>query len=186
MNFPALRSFRARAYAVWKFVLSFRKTSWSFEDYPVVVRRLRESRTKWEEGAHWKLPAYQAKIALWPITGTGDTRQEAVDSLQKGFDKLRSRRLSLPRPGLQLPVEFAPQSRFTPNTALTREFSQSVLGVEPHWLSEESSLWDFTLASSLDEYYERIRSHYGVDVSGVPNANIAAIIDCIAESRRIP
>jgi len=185
MAFTPIRSGLANLLAGWKFLLSFRKREWSFEDYPVVVRKLRDSGEHWGEPAQWTLPTYDARIVRWPIRGTGNSPAEAINSLRKSFDFACNRSPAVPRPGRRLPVEFASQSRIAVHSDLAQEFIHLILGIGPAWISDESSLWDFTLGSSLDEYFEKIRSLYGVDVSDIDNGSIASILERIAASRRI-
>jgi hypothetical protein len=90
----------------------------------------------------------------------------------------------MPRPGTHVPLTFASQERISANSALAREFLQSVLGVEGAWISDESSLWDFTMEDSLDDCFAKIRSLYGVDVSDVPGGNLAGILERIAQSKQ--
>jgi hypothetical protein len=45
------------------------------------------------------------------------------------------------------------------------------------WISDDSSLWDFDLAESLDDTYEKILLTYGVDVSDIDGARLAPIFE---------
>ena len=90
----------------------------------------------------------------------------------------------MPRPGRQVPLEFASQKRIEANSALANEFLQSVFEVEDAWISDESTLWDFALEDPLDESYAKIQSLYGVDVSDIPDGNLADVLERIAQSRQ--
>jgi len=170
--------------AGWKFLLSFRKCDWLLEDYPIIVRRQHETNQQLGKPGRFTLPAYYARIVNWTLSGTGNTAADALEDLRESFKKVRENRPSMPRPGTQVPLEFASQERIAANSALADEFLLSVLGVEGAWISDESSLWDFTTEESLDGCYARIRSLYGVDVSDIAGGNLAEIIERIAHSKK--
>ena len=170
--------------AGWKFLLSFRKCDWLLEDYPIIVRRQHETNQQLGKPGRFTLPAYYARIVNWTLSGTGNTAADALEDLRESFKKVRENRPSMPRPGTQVPLEFASQERIAANSALADEFLLSVLGVEGAWISDESSLWDFTTEESLDGCYARIRSLYGVDVSDIAGGNLAEIIERIVHSKK--
>jgi hypothetical protein len=91
----------------------------------------------------------------------------------------------MPRPGTRVPLEFASRERIAANSGLADEFLRSVLEHDEAWISDESSLWDFTLGDSLDDYYAKISALYSVDVSDIPDGNLASILERIALSRKI-
>jgi len=168
----------------WKYLLSFRKSDWEFEDYPIIVRKQGDAGGEWGEEVRWKRPAYIARVVGWTaLDGTGDTREEALDNLREQFRSACKRRDAKPRPGAHVPIQFASQDRIAARQQLANEFVRRVLGVEDAWLSDESSLWHFTLGASLEEYYAKIVLLYGVDVRDVPDGNIARILDRISAAR---
>jgi hypothetical protein len=168
----------------WKFLLSFRKTNWSLEDYPILLSKQGNSSQRLGETGRWTLPAYSARIVNWALSGSGDTAEEAMNSLAKAFNSACEKRPAMPRPGTRVPITFASQERIAAHSALTQEFLESVLGHGEAWISDESSLWDFALGHSLDDYYTKIRSLYGVDVSDIPGGNLAEILERIAKSKQ--
>ena len=93
----------------------------------------------------------------------------------------------MPRPGRLVPIEvrFADRERIAENETLAEEFTREVLGNERAWISDESSLWDFTCEDSLNSCFEKIRKIYGVDVSEAASGNIAEILEIIASSREM-
>jgi hypothetical protein len=169
--------------AGWKFLLSFRKRNWRLEDYPVLLRKLRDSSQSGGKTVRWTQPAYDAQIVNWHLLGTGETAAAALENLRERFNLACERLPSLPRPGTRVPIEFAAQERIAANSALADEFLHSVLDVEGAWVSDESSLWDFILEDSLDDCYAKIRALFGVDVSDIPGTNLAAILERIAHAR---
>ena len=178
------KNWSARLLARWKYLLSFRKSDWDLDDYPIVVRKQEDDGPApfpaLNDPVQFTMPAYVARVVNWNLDGFGGTRAEALADLRERFTKACARRSSKPRPGTDVPLEFASQERIAARQALADEFVRDVLGVEDAWLSDESSLWHFTLGGSLDEYYAKILLFYGVDVRDVPDGNIAAILDRIA------
>lgn len=174
---------KPRLRSIWKYLLSFRKRDWRLADYPVTIRRQFPSEADTAYLGRLKLPAFVARIENWHLCGTGETEEEAREDLRRKFDSACKRRSSLPRPGTHVPIEFAPRDRIAANLALTDEFISSILGLEEVWISDESSLWDFSLGAPIEEYIAKIRSHYGIDVTDIPGANLAEILERIAQSR---
>ncbi|MGA2086643.1 MAG: hypothetical protein ABSG60_14120 [Terracidiphilus sp.] len=170
--------------AGWRFLLSFRKRKWSLEDYPIVVRKQSHSSQPLGKTGQWTLAAYHAQIVNWTLSGSGETAAAAMESLRERFNHARENRPLMPRPGTRVPIEFASRKRIEANSALAAEFLESVLGHGEAWISDESSLWDFALGHSLDDYYAKIRALYDVDVSDVPGGNLAGIIERIAQSKQ--
>jgi hypothetical protein len=185
MAFKFLKNPYSGLLAGWKFLLSFRKREWSLKDYPIIVRKQCDSRQSWGKTVRWTVPAYDARVVnWWTLMGSGDTAEAAMEKLRERFDSARENRPSMPRPGTQVPLEFASQERIAANSALANEFLQSVLEHGEAWISDESSLWDFASGHSLDDYYAKIRSLYGVDVSDIPGGNVADILERIAQSKQ--
>jgi hypothetical protein len=174
------KTWSATLLARWKYLLSFLKSDWELDDYPVIVRQQDDAGAAFGDEVRFTRPAYVARVVNWNLDGFGGTRAEALADLRERFKKACARRSTRPRPGTRVPIEFASQGRIAARQALVGEFVRDVLGVEGAWLSDQSCLWHFTLAGSLDEYYAKIMLLYGVDVRDVPDANIAQILDRIA------
>ena len=184
MAFSVQMSLYPNLLAGWKFLLSFRKRDWSFEEYPIIVRKQHESSQQLGKPGRFTAPAYYARIVNWTLAGTGDTAADALKSLRETFKKARENRPSMPRPGTHVPLEFASQARISANAVLANEFLKSVLGHDEAWISDKSSLWDFASGHSLDDYYVKISLLYGVDVSDIAGGNLAEIIERIAQSKK--
>jgi hypothetical protein len=188
MGFSRLTRTRRRLLAVWKFLLSFRRTDWKLEDYPVDTVR-QDVPSNNETLPEWrKIPPFRAKIINWSeVSATGSTPADAVRRLEEKFESIRIERASMPRPGKHVPadVKFADRGRIAAHEDLAQEFIREVLGLEWAFVSDESSLWDFTSEDSLDLYYSRISARYGVDVCAADNGNLPEILELIARSREI-
>jgi hypothetical protein len=170
--------------ASWKWLLSFRKSEWRLEDYPIRV-------TRQEPDAAFSAPRfsqhlYRAYIVNATITGSGDTSVEAIAGLRRNFESVTQRRKeeALPaiRPGANWPVEFASQEKISADERLSEDFIQKVLGLEWAWISDESSLWDFHTEQTNDRLVAKILEVYGVDVSDIESARLWEILERIRHS----
>jgi hypothetical protein len=178
------KTWSAKLLARWKYLLSFRKSDWELEDYPVIVRKQRDTSVSWGDEVRWTSPAYLARVVNWTaLDGSGNTRAEAIADLHERFKNACEGRSAKPRPGTDVPIEFASQERIDARKELVQEFVRDVLGTEWALLTDESSLWHFTLGQSLEEYYTKIMILFGVNVRDVPDGNIAMILDRISAAR---
>jgi hypothetical protein len=108
-------SYNLRSY--WKLCLSIRKRDWELSDYPVIVRENEAS----------PRPANQRYFALilnWNVAGGGKSKAEALQALAKNFARAKAERITngaqIPRPGTQVPIEFASEKRISPHSANER------------------------------------------------------------------
>jgi len=176
-------SLRETLAAAWKFCLSFRRSEWELNDYPVVVR---EQKTDQGYGAsRFQQQRYLARVVKWwVLTGGGDTAQQVVRELTVQFDKIKTdwqhRGKPLPRPGTEVPIEFAPSEHVHAHSELTEDFIRRVLGLDWAFVSDGSSLWDFHTNETNDALHAKIKETYGVDVSDIESGNLAEILDRIA------
>jgi hypothetical protein len=126
---------------------------------------------------------YRAYIVNGAITGSGNTREEAMTSLQQNFESATQIRKeeALPaiRPGTNWPIEFASQEKVSADESLGEEFIRKVLGLDWAWISDESSLWDFHTEQTNDLLFAKIRDVYGVDVSDIESARLWEIFERI-------
>ena len=174
------REIALQARAAWKRLSSTFKTEWAIEDYPIEVQSHRIL-TASPAFRHEPFP-WTARAINWPgMLGGGDTRQEAVENLRKCFEQFKASKKDLPRPGTRVPIQFAANTRVNQHTKLAKDFAKRVLGVEWAWISDESSLSDFSDEGTNDRLVQQIRTVYGVDVSDIPSGNLADILDRIAQ-----
>jgi hypothetical protein len=169
-----------QVFALWKRLLSFFKTTWKLEDYPI-----RCSYTPLPEPPPGRLQplSWRATIVNWiGVFGNGVTKAEALDSLRDSFDRFKQRTPKLPRPGSKFAtkIEFANADRIATHPELAKEFIQNVLQLPWAFMSNGSSLYDFHDEETNQKYHERIREFYGVDVSDIESGNLADILDRIS------
>ena len=162
-----------RVKRAWYFLRSFFRRPWTFADYPVVVRRQ-------EPGADDSrpLPEYVATIDGMMLAGLGDTPESARAELAERFEDYRAAHDTLPRPGTQAPITFAPATRVEAHGTLRDEFVERILRMNWAFMSDESSLTEFP--EDLDEYGRRIMLLYGVDIDQLADRRITTILDAIA------
>jgi len=181
--------FANQVHALLKLCLSFRVRgrNWELMDYPVYIRRQEPDADPNFLTSRFELAEYLASIVNWPLSGTGDSEDEAIRSLGSTFISVKAERQAkgelLPRPGVRVPIGFASQDRINMHRELAEDFTHRVLGLEWAWMSDDSSLWDFHADNTNDAYCTRIRAIYEVDVSDIQSANLTEILERIAASR---
>jgi hypothetical protein len=152
---------REKTFMASKWVASFFRRDWSLSDYPIRVRPN-------GEGAAPEI-AWMAQILNWPgPIGIGATKEEAVSKLGESLESIRNHRQSMPRPGVHVPIEWAPTTRVASDVALHDDFIIRILGFQPGsliFISDQSSLSDFGDEAYVAELKGRISEIYGVDVS---------------------
>jgi hypothetical protein len=152
-------------------VLSYRKTTWTIEDYP--VRLQRQDVESMKPPVRGKPIVWSAQVInWWQMAGHGDTREDAVANLRISFENFRNSHEVLPRPGTGAPLEFAPSHLIEQHEVLARDFLRRVLDLsyDECFISDQSSLWDFHESDSNGALYRKISDLYGVDVSNVDGA----------------
>src|SRR5271157_2688998 len=96
--------------AAWMLLASAFKDEWTIDDYPINTRCQPVSeppRTSRVKPIPWT-----ASVINWPgMSGSGNTRLEALEELRKNFDRFRATKKELPRPGSKVPIEFAASNR---------------------------------------------------------------------------
>jgi hypothetical protein len=174
-----------QAQAAWMRLLSFFKSEWTINDYPIRVRFQRP--TGRADTPRRKLIPWFADVVNWPaMSAKGSTRQEALDDLRGQFERFIATKKPLPRPGTSVPLEFATSARVGRYPELTKDFAQRVLNLEWVWISDASSPWDFHTDATNERLNEKVRSVYGVDISDITSGNLADIFDRIRSHETVP
>jgi hypothetical protein len=174
-----------------KWALSFRARDWQLADYPIFVRTQKpDPDSPFDNNPRFKSHNYVARVVNWStMTGFGDSREEALNSLRTDFlarkAKLAEEGKPLPRPGTNVPIEFGSQGRVDVHPELTQDFIHRVLELPWAFISDQSSLWDFHTEENNDALFAKIREVYGVDVSDIESGNLSEILDRISATRPI-
>jgi hypothetical protein len=170
-----------RLLAVWKWVLSFRKSEWTLNDYP--IRMTRQELDPAFSAPRFNQHLYRAYIVNGAMAGSGNTPDEAMACLRQNFEAVRQRQkeeaIPATRPGANWPVEFASQDKVSTDESLSEEFIQKVLGLDWAWISDESSLWDFHTEQTNDLLLAKVREVYSIDVSDIESARLREIFERI-------
>jgi hypothetical protein len=160
------------------------KREWTLDDYPIRVwlqptpEPLHKSR--------FKPLSWTASVINWPgMSGSANSKLEALEELRKTFDRFRATKPKLPRPGTKVPIEFAARERVGQHAELATDFIKRVLDIEWAWISDESSLWDFHGDETNESLNNKIHGIYGVDVSDISSGNLADIFDRIRDYRTV-
>lgn len=174
------------ASAHWKRILSYRKRDWDLRDYPIRVTEQQPEPAY--EVQRFKSSRYRAAIIRWWVMdGLGDTREDAIGNLRDRLHKEKIQRAqqgkSLPRPGTDVPLEYASQDRINKHRELSEDFIRRILGVEWAWISDQSSLWDFHQDESNDRLFAKIEQTYSIDVSDIESGNLAEILERISNHK---
>ena len=161
--------------AVLKYIASFFKSDWSIDDYPL---RYREQTKTSPQVPLWVVQI----INWWVMTGSGETREEAYQNLAQRVEGRRAVGESLPRPGKRVPIVFASTQRVDMYPDIAERFLCEVMGFasgDSVFISDQSSLGDFGIGDSADEYIEKIRQVFDVDASDIESGNLADIFERI-------
>ena len=122
------------------------------------------------------------QIVRWPqMCGLGDTKPEALEDLRQRLEAYREDR-PLPRPGTQVPLEFASTQHVDNYESIAREFLAKILNIDFDrcFLSDQSSLTDFGFdEASLKRHHAKIRETYGIDASDLGDGNLVDIFERI-------
>jgi len=174
-----------QVHAAWKWTTSFRKREWELADYPIEIRTQEPDLTL--RPSRLKLHGFVASIVNWDLTGSGDTRESAIEDLLHNFQSARAARRKdgepIPRPGAKVPLSFASREHINAHKGLSEDFTRRVLGFPWAFISDESSLWDFHEEETNDALLAKIVEVYGVDVSDIESAKLCEIFERIAQAR---
>ncbi len=143
--------------AFYKYLISFFKSNWTFDDYPVET---------------WKNPnaqhdeiKYGAGIINWSsFISHGATPEEAIKNLKKDLAEYEEN-YKLPRPGIKAPLQFAKTDRIENYDEIGIDFFDKILGVDyfDHFVSDESILFDIDFEK--ENTVEKIKNEYGIEVT---------------------
>jgi len=152
------------------------------DDYPIRVSF--QPTTEPLDKPRLKPLPWTASVINWPgMSGSANSRLEALEELRKNFDRFKATKPSLPRPGTKVPIQFAASERVGQHSELAKDFIKRILDIDWAWISDESSLWDFHGDQTNQSLTEKIRHIYGIDVSDISSGNLADIFDRISKYR---
>ena len=156
--------------ATHKYLLSFLKSDWQLEDYPVRVVS-QEASTDAEA-----VPGWRAQIINWWLVGFGNTPAQALEDLRKNLEAARAEG-PLPRPGNRPPVEFASSTQLERHGEFAYDFVDRVVGVRPMFMSDGTTLGDFCGDEELEQVHRKIALLFGVDSREMTHDPLWRILD---------
>ena len=167
-----------------KRLLSYKKASWNFNDYPV--------RT-------WKNPnagelklTYGAGISNWPLmSGHGETKEKAMEDLKSRFQLYKENNEHLPRPGAKVPIKFYTTEQISKYEELAVDFFKKVLNMDYYkgFYSDGSGLEHFEppeeeqAKSTRKEIIRRTLAIYNVDISDVYDEPLYVVFEKIKNNK---
>lgn len=168
-----------RIKTVQKYLLSFLKKKWEFNDYPIFVRE----QSKGPIPFGWEFHAWVASIINWHVGGTGNTKEEALISLRSNFEKYKTSNPKLPRPGKLVRLQFAATDRIDKYPETLKIFTEKILKMTFAFISNDSTLNDFETGNRQLQgtYLAAIKKEFQLDVSDIPNGNIGDILERISK-----
>jgi hypothetical protein len=66
--------------------------------------------------------------------GSGNTRPEALEELRKNLERFKAARSELPRPGTNVPIEFAASDGVGQHAELAKDFFRRILEFDWAWI----------------------------------------------------
>lgn len=138
-----------------KYLLSFFKSEWTFEDYPLET---------------WSNPNSQqddikfgATFTNWSdLVAHGDTVSVAIENLRTDLIEY-AKENQPPRPGSKVPIQFAKSNRVEKHKEIAVDFFDKIIGISYYdcFVSDFSSLFDFDLDN--EETLEKIKNEYEIE-----------------------
>jgi hypothetical protein len=167
-----------------KYFLSFFRSTWKLNDYPIRVRHLEATQADADDRLV-PVPWEAQIINWWAMFGSGQSVEEALADLRHKFEQFKGSGKKLPRPGTKVAIEFAPTTQIEQYEEMAVHFMEKILGINYYncFISDESSLWDFPTKSSKEEYHQKIALIYGVDVSDIDSGNLVEIFKRIRKQQ---
>lgn len=144
--------------AIIKYLLSFFKQEWTFEDYPL--------ETWANPNAGQEDIKYGAKFTNWStFVAHGSSTSDAIENLRMNLLEY-GKENKLPRPGSKVPIQFADSDRIEKYENIAVDFFDKIIGINYYdcFISDMSSLFDFDLDN--EETLRKIKEEYGIEPSG--------------------
>jgi len=142
--------------AIYKYILSFRKKDWEFEDYPLETWENTNS-----EQADIKFVASLTNWALF--VAHGESKKIAVENLKNKFTEFKANNPEIPRPGKNVPVQFAETTEIDKYELIAVDFFDKIIGMNYYscFISDYSSLEEFDI--DVEEAIKKIKTYYNIE-----------------------
>ena len=162
--------------AFWKRMISHLKTNWGIDDYPLYYKK---QTSKIGQQYVGELKPWVAHIINWGMMcGFGDTKKAAYEDLKNNFRNYLERNRP-PRPGTNVPVLFADNSKVRQVEDVCPDFFEKILKLNYYecFRSDESSLADF--GKDDEETLQMINTTYGLSMTDLGDGNLARLFAII-------
>ena len=168
-----------------KYLLSFFKSDWVFDDYPLLT--VYEQR-QFTSGKQW-----YANLENWNgMIVNGKTKEEAIQRLKDYFIRYKCASKKLPRPGTKVRIKIASSQEIYKYKDIQTEFLNNILtkdifGTTLIVTSDLSTLQGycgFSLIGKDNFKYEvikRTKQRYGIDISDLFDGPLYKIFERIKE-----
>lgn len=165
--------------AFYKRLLSYTKTKWNLDDYPLRYKNQTDPNNK--ELKPWVVQV----INWWALTGLGDTKEEAYTMLKEKFENYKVYHEKLPRPGCSVPIQFADTTTIDNLEPIAVDFFDKILRYNYYdcFISDESSLLDFE--QDTNETLQKINQVYNLNLKDIGDGNIVRILMLIDEKNSL-
>ena len=164
--------------AFWKKLLSYTKSNWDIDDYPLRYRKQTDTSGQYNIGE--LKPWVVQVINWWTMTGLGDTKKEAYEHLKRNFKSYLEFNKAH-RPGTTVPLSFADTSQVDDLEDVAPDFFEKILDLNYYecFISDESSLNDF--GRDDDITLQKINSTYNLGLTDLGDGNIFRLLTLIKD-----
>ena len=177
--------FLEKTNAAVKYILSHRKRDWDLEDYPLRFTSTKPTDLSFSLPKELQPVPWSASIVRWwAMTGTGETREAALEDLRQNFEAYK-REIPLPRPGTFVPFSMPSTEKIDQYEHIAVDFFEKVLKMDYYacFISDQSSLWDFMLVADREELTRRVALYYKLELDPDEYPFLVDIFERIERSR---
>lgn len=162
--------------AFWKKMLSYIKTKWDIDDYPLRYKKQTDTKEQYNIGE--LKPWVVQVINWWTMTGLGDTKQQAYEHLKTNFKSFLEFNQA-PRPGTSVPLSFVDASQVDSLENVAPDFFEKILDLDYYdcFISNESSLAHF--GRDDDETLQKINATYNLSLTDLGDGNLVRLLTII-------
>lgn len=164
--------------AFWKRLLSYTKSNWTIEDYPV---RYKKQADKPEVCNLGELKVWSLQVInWWTMGGLGNTKDEAYENFKINFKNYLEYNKA-PRPGTAVPLSFADTGQIDELVDVAADFFEKILDLNYYecFISDESSLIDF--GRDDNEILSKVNSTYNMNLMELGDGNIVRLLKLIKD-----
>jgi len=145
-----------RIKAFYKYILSFIKKDWEFEDYPLET---------WENSNSEQMDIkFGAGFTNWSLFVVhGESKKNAIENLKIQFKNYKANNTEIPRPGKNVPIQFGETTEIDKYESIAVDFFDKIISVDYYssFISDYSCLEEFDL--DIEEAVRKIKTAYNIE-----------------------